>query len=126
MYDMPINSVVAVPEDNETVVLSSSGIMEVKGYAVPHGADGPVTRVQVSVDEGRTWIDAEIEESGQGNRRWCWVLWTAAVCPERGTAREILSRAFDAGGNVQVEHSQWNLRGVGYNGYGRARNLTIL
>ncbi|PKX96507.1 putative sulfite oxidase [Aspergillus novofumigatus IBT 16806] len=116
MSDMPINSVVAVPEDNATVALSSSGVMEVKGYAVPHGADGPVTRVQVSVDGGRTWIDAKIDEAGQGNRRWCWVLWTAAVCPEVGTGREVLSRAFDAGGNVQVEHSQWNLRGVGYNG----------
>ncbi|GIC90161.1 putative sulfite oxidase [Aspergillus udagawae] len=126
MSDMPINSVVAVPEDDETVVLSSSEVMEVKGYAVPHGADGPVTRVQVSVDGGRTWVDAKIEEAGQGNRRWCWVLWTAVVCPERGTGREVLSRAFDAGGNVQVEHSQWNLRGVGYNGYGRARNLTII
>ncbi|RHZ53425.1 putative sulfite oxidase [Aspergillus thermomutatus] len=126
MSDMPINSVVAVPEDNETVVLSSSGVMEIKGYAVPNGAGGPVTRVQVSMDGGKTWIDARIEESGQGNRRWCWVLWTAAVCPERGTGREVLSRAFDAGGHVQVEHSQWNLRGVGYDGYGRARNLTII
>ncbi|KAF7164758.1 hypothetical protein CNMCM5623_009140 [Aspergillus felis] len=126
MLDMPINSVVAVPEDDETVVLSSSEVMEVKGYAVPHGADGPVTRVQVSVDGGRTWVDAKIEEAGQGNRRWCWVLWTAVVCPERGTGREVLSRAFDAAGNVQAEHSQWNLRGVGYNGYGRARNLTII
>ncbi|EAW14894.1 putative sulfite oxidase [Aspergillus clavatus NRRL 1] len=126
MFDMPMNSVIGVPEDNDTVSLDSSGIMEVKGYAVPQGAHSPVTRVQVSMDRGMTWIEAMIEDAGGENRRWCWVLWTAAVRPEKGTGREIVSRAFDAGGNVQQEHSQWNLRGVGYNGYGRARNLTIL
>lgn len=125
MHDMPINSVVGVPADNETVYLSSSGILQVKGYAVPQGADGPITRVQVSTDNGKTWVDVELDKEGKQGK-WCWVLWEASVCMQPGTSREIVSRAFDAGGNSQQEHSQWNLRGVGYNGYGRARNLTIL
>ncbi|KAE8154815.1 Oxidoreductase, molybdopterin-binding domain-containing protein [Aspergillus avenaceus] len=125
MCDMPINSVVGVPEDGERVVLSDDGMVEVKGYAVPQGADGPVTRVQVSGDGGLTWVDAELGGSA-GERKWCWVLWRARVAVERGNEREILSRAFDAGGNGQVEHSQWNLRGVGYNGFGRARGLTVI
>ncbi|GES58172.1 sulfite oxidase [Aspergillus terreus] len=126
MCDMPINSVVAVPADGETVTLSPAGTVEVKGYAVPQGADGPVTRVQVSSD-GRSWVDAEIQASSSPDEgKWCWVLWKAEVPLERGCGREILSRAYDAGGNSQREHSQWNLRGVGYNGYGRARNLTVL
>lgn len=125
MYDMPINSVVAVPSDNDTVWLSSSGVLQVKGYAVPQGADGPVTQVQVSTDGGKTWADAELDKYGR-ERKWCWVLWEVSVCMQPGTKREILSRAVDAGGNSQAEHSQWNLRGVGYNGYGRARNLTII
>lgn len=125
MNDMPINSVVAVPGDGETVSLSSSGILTVKGYAVPNGADGPVTRVQVSTDGGASWVDAELDRYGR-ERKWCWVLWEVSVCAQPGTNREIVCRAFDAGGNSQREHSQWNLRGVGYNGFGRARNLTIL
>lgn len=125
MHDMPINSVIAVPEDNETVHLSSSGVLQVKGYAVPQGADGPITRVQVSIDHGKTWVDAELGKGGKQGK-WCWVLWQVSVCVQPGTKREVVSRAFDAGGNSQHEHSQWNLRGVGYNGYGRARNLTIL
>ncbi|KAE8384296.1 Oxidoreductase, molybdopterin-binding domain-containing protein [Aspergillus alliaceus] len=125
MCDMPINSVVGVPGDGDTVHLSGSGTLEVKGYAVPHGADGPVTRVQVSVDGGQAWMDAEIEGSSV-ERKWCWVLWRVRVRVERGAGKEVLSRAFDRGGNVQQEHSQWNLRGVGYNGYGRARDLTII
>lgn len=125
MYDMPINSVVGVPMDNETVYLSSSGVVHVKGYAVPHGVDGPITRVQVSTDNGKSWVDAKIGNDDQQGK-WCWVLWEVFVCMQPGTGREILSRAFDKGGNSQAEHSQWNLRGVGYNGYGRVRNLTIL
>lgn len=125
MYNMPMNSVVAVPKDDDTLHLDSSGVIQVKGYAVPHGADGPITKVQVSTDGGESWIDAELDRFGRENK-WCWVLWEAAVCMQPGTEREILSRAFDAGGNDQTEHSQWNLRGVGYNGYGRARNLTII
>lgn len=127
MCDMPINSVVAVPADGETVTLSPDGTIEVKGYAVPQGADGPVTRVQVSSDGGRSWVDTEIQTSSSPDEgKWCWVLWKAEVPLERGCGREILSRAYDAGGNSQREYSQWNLRGVGYNGYGRARSLTVL
>ncbi|KAL4923355.1 putative sulfite oxidase [Aspergillus undulatus] len=131
MSEVSINSVVAVPEDNETVPLNKSGKLEVKGYAVPQGSDGPVTKVQVAGDGGKNWVDAQIGNSGpdvpNGNRarKWCWVLWRAEVIVEKGTGKEVVSRAFDAGGNEQSEHTQWNLRGVGYSGYGRARNLTI-
>ncbi|KAL4782787.1 Oxidoreductase, molybdopterin-binding domain-containing protein [Aspergillus varians] len=128
--EVSINSVVAVPEDNETVYLADSGKLEVKGYAVPQGSDGPVINVQVSGDGGRNWVDAQIGESGPDNltgraKKWCWVLWRAEVEIEIGAGREVVSRAVDAGGNRQTEHTQWNLRGVGYSGYGRARNLTV-
>lgn len=129
MYDTPINSVIAVPADDETVSRSRDGScaekIEVKGYAVPQGTDGPVTRVQVSTDGGASWVDAEIGGCREQRCKWCWVLWRAEVGIEPGTGKEVWSRAFDAGGNVQREHSQWNLRGVGYNGYGRASNLTV-
>lgn len=127
--EVSINSVVAVPGDNETIN-RRSGKIEAKGYAVPQGSSGPVINVEVSGDGGKTWVDAEIKESGPrdsaGNSsRWCWVLWRAEVAIENGVGKEVVSRAFDAGGNRQEEHSQWNLRGVGYSGYGRARNLIV-
>lgn len=124
MYDTPINSIVAVPADDETISLPSSGIVEVKGYAVPQGADGPVTRVEVSADGGKSWVDAELCGSNR-DMKWCWVLWTARLKLSPGSGQEIMSRATDAGGNTQEEQSQWNLRGVGYSGYGRARNLRV-
>lgn len=124
MTDMPINSVVAVPDDNETIQIPPSGTIEIKGYAVPQGDQGPVTRVEVSTDGGKLWIDAQLQ--GKPVNKWCWVFWRASVRIETGSGKEILSRATDAGGNTQQRHSQWNLRGVGYNGYGVSRNLTIV
>ncbi|KAL2010741.1 hypothetical protein VTN00DRAFT_6548 [Thermoascus crustaceus] len=125
IMEMPINSVVAVPDDNETITLPPSGKVEVNGYAVPQGDQGPVTRVEVSGDGGKTWVDAQLEGSAK-DKKWCWVLWRADVPVEKGSGREILSRATDAGGNTQQEHSEWNLRGVVYNGYGASRGLAVV
>lgn len=122
---MPVNSVVAVPDDNETVKLSPDGRMEVKGYAVPFGNQGPVSRVEVSTDEGKTWIDAELDRS-EGQNKWCWILWKARVKAEKGEKKTIYSRATDSAGNTQEKFSQWNIRGVGYNGYGASWNVTIV
>ena len=60
LQDMPVNSVIAIPETGETVKLSASGTIEVKDYALPHGDRGPVVKVEVSTDDGRTWKKAEI------------------------------------------------------------------
>lgn len=142
LYDVPVNSVIVSPSSGETVNLdlelgsgSNSlglgvGLALVKGYAVPHGADGPVKRVQVSGDGGETWVDAELYDSEtEGNdasRKWCWVLWSARIPLSLGKGGEIVSRATDTGGNTQRHHSSWNLRGIGYNGYGRASGLTVV
>ncbi|KAK2733101.1 hypothetical protein FQN57_002312 [Myotisia sp. PD_48] len=122
---MPVNSVVATPNDDETIELSSDGFLNVQGYAVPHGDKGPVIRVEVSVDGGKTWADAEIRQSRLQNK-WCWVLWEAKVMASKGINKTIYSRATDAGGNTQQEFSRWNLRGVAYNGYGASWNVTVV
>ncbi|KAI9794502.1 MAG: hypothetical protein M1833_000362 [Piccolia ochrophora] len=125
IQDMPVNSVVAVPESGQRVLLDSGGNIEVKGYALPHGADGPVIKVEVSSDEGKSWADAEINDGPEGRGKWCWVLWRATVNLTRGPRGKIWSRATDAGGNVQCASPAWNLRGVNYNGYGEARDLDV-
>ena len=125
MYEMPINSVIGVPADDETISLPPSGVVDVRGYAVPQGADGPIIRVEVSGDGGDSWVNAELSKQ-RDEQKWCWVLWTAKIKMRPGTGKEIISCATDAAGNTQQDHSQWNLRGIGYSGYGRARNLTAL
>ncbi|EXJ77270.1 sulfite oxidase [Capronia epimyces CBS 606.96] len=127
MLDMPINSCVAWPTSDSTISLPASGLIDVRGYAVPQGCQGPVVRVQVSGDAGKTWTDACLECGGKDASKWTWVLWNAKIQMERGEGRKIFAKASDAGGNQQIhERSPWNLRGVAYNGYEAVFNLTIV
>jgi len=126
IQDMPVNSVIAVPQSGDTVTLSSAGTTKIEGYALPYGDKGPVVKVEVSVDEGKKWMVADIIDGSKGTGKWCWVRWKATVRLEKGGSRRIFSRATDAGGNVQCSSPQWNLRGVAYNGYGESRNLRVV
>ena len=125
IQDMPVNSVVAVPESGSKVERTKEGCVEVKGYALPSGEDGPVTRVEVSGDGGESWVDAELIEHPDDGK-WAWKLWEATVKIEQGTEKIIFSRATDKAGNTQVKQPEWNLRGVSYNGYGDARDLHVV
>ncbi|KAI0483957.1 putative sulfite oxidase [Xylariaceae sp. FL0804] len=135
VMDMPVNSVVVRPRAGETVIAAQDSdsaktktgrVVACRGYALPSGDGGPVVRVEVSGDGGRSWTDARLEEHGdEGEGRWTWRFWTADVPVELGSPRSILSRATDAGGHTQPEVPPWNLRGVCYNGYGESRDLTV-
>lgn len=129
LQDMPINSVVATPASDLTVHLDENGTVEVSGYALPSGSDGPVVKVEVSGDEGKTWNEARLlieDEEGEGDLKWAWCLWKARVKLEKGKGRKIFSRAVDRSGNVQKETVDWNLRGVAYNAYGEASGLEVV
>jgi DMSO/TMAO reductase YedYZ molybdopterin-dependent catalytic subunit len=72
----------------------------------------PVTRVEVSVDGGQTWVDAEL---GSPLGEWAWVAWrTQWTVTEPGTY-EVLARATDATGAVQPVAQPWNVQGMANN-----------
>lgn len=125
IQEMPVNSVIAVPQSGETTKLSPQGTTEIRGYALPSGDGGPVAKVEVSVDDGKTWADAEIVDGLEGRSRWAWVLWKATVKLEKGGGIRIFSRATDVAGQTQCAQPQWNLRGVCYNGYGESRDISV-
>ena len=116
LQDMPVNSAIAVPQNGEKVKLTSSGTIEVKGYALPQGDQGPVVKVEVSADDGRTWKVASILPQNHGQSKWAWALWRATIQLQKGQKTRLLSRATDKGGNIQSGKPQWNLRGVAYDG----------
>jgi DMSO/TMAO reductase YedYZ molybdopterin-dependent catalytic subunit len=77
------------------------------------GDAGPVTSVQVSVDNGRSWRLAELEPAQFtefGWRQWQFV-WT----PRDEGYYTIVSRANDANGNAQPSSQEWNPSGYGWN-----------
>ena len=125
LQDMPVNSIIASPRNDEVITLRPNGTYEVKGYALPCGDQGPVRKVEVSIDNGNTWLDAKLSDESKRGGKWSWVLWSIVVILSKGKGKKILSRAIDAGGNTQDPRPTWNLRGVAYNGYGESRNLTI-
>jgi DMSO/TMAO reductase YedYZ molybdopterin-dependent catalytic subunit len=68
---------------------------------------GPIVRVEVSDDGGRTWRDAEVEASGSP---FAWHRWTFEWEAEAGE-RELCCRATDATGATQPLEPEWNVGG---------------
>jgi sulfite oxidase len=124
VQEMPVNSTIAVPKEGSTVDRDENGCITVVGYALPSGDNGPVTKVEVSADGGVNWIEAELLHH-QGEGKWSWKLWQAKLQIHPGSARTIYSRATDAAGHTLPRRPQWNLRGVCYNGYGEAAEVTV-
>src|SRR6202044_2235383 len=103
--EMTLNADFLSPEDGGQV---PSGPVEISGYAFA-GGRREVTRVDVSTDEGATWIQAQLlEEQG----RWAWRLWQATI--ELGPGdHDIIARAWDSAANTQPERPStvWNPKG---------------
>jgi DMSO/TMAO reductase YedYZ molybdopterin-dependent catalytic subunit len=72
----------------------------------------PVTSVEVSTDEGRSWSEAELEPAG-GNR-WAWRRWRFDWIAVPGS-HVLSARATDAGGNIQPLSQPWNRGGFANN-----------
>lgn len=141
LQEMPINSAIAYPARGETISADKliNGQLEVAGYALPQGDCGPVVKVEVSTDQGATWDEANIlspdgrdvaKEGGDDKYKWSWAIWkyrlSAEATRQVGGETRIWCRALDKAGNLQQRNVEWNLRGVGYNGYGEVKGLEMV
>lgn len=70
-----------------------------------------VSRVEVSVDGGSTWSDAELGEQVSPH---AWRTWTFLWRAMPGT-HTLCARATDSNGNVQPMEQEWNFGGYGNN-----------
>ncbi|MFI9721907.1 sulfite oxidase [Streptomyces sp. NPDC052396] len=93
-----------------------AGPTEVSGYALA-GDDRTVTRVDVSRDHGRTWVQAELDPP---ENPWTWQHWRTTLTLPAGEA-ELLARAWDSTAAVQPESAAtvWNPRGYANNSWAR-------
>ena len=73
---------------------------------------GPIRRVEVSLDGGDTWADADV---GHAASPHAWVPWTFAWDAARPGAFELCCRATDAAGHTQPLEPRWNLSGFSNN-----------
>ncbi|KAF4670537.1 hypothetical protein FOL46_000743 [Perkinsus olseni] len=118
---MPVTSAICHPVEGATVSLDEQNEFVCKGYAYS-GGGRRVKAVDVSVDGGRNWSPAMMEENPEGRgdfgRAWSWVLWSAVVSippggpesslidvgpPEETQEVEIIVRAIDDANNTQPE-----------------------
>ena len=105
---MRVRSVFAFPADGQTI---PPGPIEVRGSA--WSGAGPVTRVELSTDDARSWSEARLDAAPASPylaRRWSFD-WRA----ERRGEYVLAARATDRSGAVQPLEPVWNLRGYGNN-----------
>jgi sulfite oxidase len=110
-----LNADVLAPADGETV---AAGPVEVRGYAFA-GGERHVARVDVSLDGGASWSQAELlDDLG----RWAWRQWRITVDLAPGE-QEILVRAWDSSAATQPEDEAalWNPKGYVNNARPRVR-----
>jgi sulfite oxidase len=110
-----VNSDVLVPADGETVAAGEVGVC---CYAFA-GGRRRVERVDVSLDGGRSWTQANL---GEDQGQWAWRLWHTDVSLAPGE-HEITVRAWDSAAGTQPEDpaGSWNPKGYANNAWGRVR-----
>ena len=119
LSSLPLNCDVLVPDDGAEV---PAGPLAIRGWAMA-GDSHDVARLDVSVDQGRTWRQAKLDLPAS---RWAWRMWSLTVDVDTGPLT-VMARAWDDTGAVQPESpaSLWNPRGYGNNAYVRIE-LTVM
>ena len=90
--------------------LLKTGRHEIRGIA--WSGQGPVEKVEVSTDDGRTWQPAKLADS---ESPYAWRQWTSSWDASHPGFFLIRARATDKMGNVQPVKAQWNFRGFANN-----------
>ena len=131
IYDLSTNSAIAYPAHEEQLCLTNGlETYKVQGYA--YGGGGRrITRVEVSLNKGQTWILADVEYpedryrnyekdlfGGLVDMSWreacfCWCFWSVSIAvPELAEAKDIFVRAMDESMNVQPRDMYWSVLGM--------------
>ncbi|HWT50462.1 MAG TPA: sulfite oxidase, partial [Mycobacterium sp.] len=111
LSSLALNCDILDPTDDDHVL---RGQLTVRGYGIA-GEGRSVERVDVSLDDGLTWRQADLH---QAPSKWSWRPWSLTVDVAPGPLR-ITARAWDDTGALQPESaaSLWNPRGYGNNAW---------
>jgi DMSO/TMAO reductase YedYZ molybdopterin-dependent catalytic subunit len=116
MWQMKVKSWVTHP-----LMDAESGRVQI--YGVAFGGVNPIAKVEVSIDGGKSWEEAQLIGPDLG--RFAWRVFVLPAELQAGTYT-IASRATDSEGTVQTEHTEPNHRGYDYSGWDRlAVEVTI-
>ena len=113
--EVSVNAVICRPLDGETL---QAGPVLFQGYALA-GGGRDIERVDLSPDEGQTWVGADLSE---GDSPWAWRFWEATV--ELGPGpHQISVRALDSAADTQPQDARgvWNFKGYANNAWHKVR-----
>jgi len=133
IYDLSSNSAIAYPQHDERLSLQGGPqTYRVKGYA--YGGGGRrITRVELSLDKGKTWRLAQIDYpedryreaddntqlfGGRLDMQWreasfCWCFWNLDIAvAELADAQDLLVRSMDESMNLQPRDLYWSVLGM--------------
>jgi DMSO/TMAO reductase YedYZ molybdopterin-dependent catalytic subunit len=102
--DLNVKSVIATPSS-----WVKPGRVRISGTAWSNGS--PVTKVDVSVDGGKTWKAAKL---GKDQSRYAWRLWELGWEAAAGNYT-LMARATNAAGQAQPLTEEWNPSGYLWN-----------
>ena len=120
IQEMPVQSAILSPLPQ--AVAEAGEVVNVQGFAWSGGGRG-IVRVDVSGDDGATWVTATLGQGSQQplSKAWAWTFWEAEVPVLTAGPTKLVCKAVDASHNTQPETaaSVWNLRGLANNSWHR-------
>jgi sulfite oxidase len=119
LSSLALNCDILVPTDCDRI---PAGSLTTRGYGIA-GDGRSVDRVDVSLDDGRTWRQAVLDPAPS---RWAWRPWSLTVDVPPGPST-VTARAWDDTGVTQPESpaSLWNPRGYANNGWAHVELLVV-
>jgi len=133
IYDLSTNSAICYPAHDETVSLSAgANSYKLRGYAYS-GGGRRVGRLEVTLDQGRTWelanlkypedeyrlaAENDVLYGGRVDISWretcfCWCFWDLDTPLTRlQDAKDVMIRAMDDSMNVQPRDIYWSVLGM--------------
>ena len=110
LESMPVRGIITNPE-NGARLPAGSRALALRGAA--WAGDSGISRVDVSVDYGATWVQASLERP---RNRYDWTRWSAAASLPLDGYYEAWVRATDSEGRMQPHVAgNWNPQGYGAN-----------
>jgi sulfite oxidase len=115
LSSLSLNCDILVPGDDEQV---PAGPLRINGWALAGDGRG-IGRVDVSLDGGGTWRQADLQPA---TSQWAWRLWSLTVDARPGPI-SVTARAWDETGVTQPESPAhlWNPRGYGNNAWAHVK-----
>ena len=119
-YEMPVQSSITYPKQDDKLELDQDGNLIIKGYAWSGGGRN-IIRVDISIDDGKSWDQATLTDgkNQEYNRAWAWTLWEYKINLKGQTKLKIICKATDNSFNSQPEKKEqvWNMRGINNNSW---------